>query len=329
MAAQRIPLPGDSISMSAVMADSLLQKGSGDAALLYLYLLRHDGFYDPEEAGRVLHWERERLDGALLHLSELGLQTGQPKPEFAPAPPKKEEAPAYSQLDLAQAISDKTTDFPYLLEDVQRQLGKTLNDRDTRTLLEVYEHVGLPAEVILMLVNWQCQEYGEKYGEGRRPPMSYIRTAAYRWKNSGVDTLEAAEAYLKKLAYYRTQEGAMLAAVDIRGRKPINDERKHLNQWIEWGFPPETVTIAYEKTVYNTGQFKWNYCTSILRRWHQAGIHTPEEVKTAEAPRRPTGSTATGLVPAKPPTPAQQQADAWELEESQRQMRKLLEQNEN
>lgn len=325
MPSRRIPLPADSISLSAGMADALLQKGSGDAALLYLYLLRHDGFYDPEEAGKRLRWERDRLDGAMLHLKELGIQTGEDQPVFTPSLPTKEDAPDYSREDLAQAISDKNSDFPYLLEDVQRQFGKTFNDRDTRILLELYDYLGLPAEVLVMLVHWQCQEYEEKYGEGRRPPMSYIRTAAYRWKKSGVDTLEAADAYLKKLDYYRSQEGELLAAMDIRGRKAVPSERNYLNQWMDWGFPPETVAMAYEKTVLNTGERKWSYCNAILKRWHQEGRHTPQEVRAAEAPRRPSRGSGTGPAPAKPLTAAQQEAQARALEENQRQLQKLLE----
>ncbi|MCD7829237.1 MAG: hypothetical protein LUG58_02265, partial [Clostridiales bacterium] len=75
MPSRHIPLPGDAVALSAATVDKLLRKGSGDAALLYLYLLRHNGFYDPEEAGRALQWDRARLDSALLHLNEIGVQT--------------------------------------------------------------------------------------------------------------------------------------------------------------------------------------------------------------------------------------------------------------
>ncbi len=326
MSGRRIQLPNDSISLSAAMTDALLKKGSGDAALLYLYLLRHDGFYDPQEAARLLHWEQLRLDEALSHLNELGLQTGAPQPVFTAPAPTKEEAPDYSVEDLAQAIGDKHSDFPYLLEDVQRQLGKPLTDRDTRMLLEIFDHIQLPAEVIMLLVEWQCREYEEKHGEGRKPPMNAIRSAAYRWKKSGVDTLESADAYLKKLSYYRSKEGELLNAVGIRGRKAVDSERKNIRQWIDWGFPAETVAMAYERTLYNTGKFNWSYCTAILKRWHQAGMHTPQEVRSKDSPRRPAkGAASAGPVPAQPLSAAQQEAQAKALEENQRQLKKLLE----
>lgn len=323
--ARRIQLPADSISLSAGMADALLAKGSGDAVLLYLYLLRHDGFYDPKEAGHLLHWDQARLDGAMTLLGELGIQTGEAQPVFVSPIPKQEEAPEYSREDVAQAITAGGTDFPYLLDAVQKQLGRPLNDRDTRTLLELFDHLGMPAEVLLMLVNWQCQVYAEKNGEGRRPPMSYIRSAAYRWKKSGVDTLEAADAYLKKLSYYRSNEGELLAAMGIVGRKALESEQKYLHQWMDWGFPPETVAIAYEKTMMNTGERKWSYCNAILKRWHQAGLRTPDEVRASDAPRRSGSSAASrGPAPAKPLSPTQQDSQNRALEENQRQLERLL-----
>ena len=40
MASHRITLDTDTISMTAAAADSLITRGQGDPALLYLYLLR-------------------------------------------------------------------------------------------------------------------------------------------------------------------------------------------------------------------------------------------------------------------------------------------------
>ena len=64
MASHHIALGDDSLSMSAAVADKLIGRGQGDAALLYLYLLRHRGYLDPEQATRQLHWSRLQLDSA-------------------------------------------------------------------------------------------------------------------------------------------------------------------------------------------------------------------------------------------------------------------------
>jgi len=156
--------------------------------------------------------------------------------------------------------------------------------------------------------------------------MSVIRTAAYRWKESGVDTLEAAEAYLKKLEYYRSQEGALLAAVGITGRKAAPGERKYLTAWAEMGFPAETVAMAYDRTVTNTGTMKWAYCNAILKRWHSEGRHTPEEVTAGE--QRPRRNTPQKVSKAPAPAPVQTAAAQEEKErqilENERWMKAFL-----
>lgn len=324
MAARKIPLPRDTLSLSAAFADQLLRRGNGDAALLYLYLLRHQGYYDPDEACRTMKWTREQLDGAMVHLGELGVHTGEPESVFDTQPPKKEEAPEYSNEDVSSALMDTASGFPALLGEVQRQLDKQLSPRDTRTLLELYDHLGMPAEVLVLLVGWQCQEYRDKYGEGRKPPMSYIRSAAYNWKKSGIDTLEAADAYLQKLDYYRSREGALLNAVSIRGRKATPTERKYLNQWAQWGFAPEAVSVAYDRTVTNTGEMKWSYCNAILKRWHSEGRHTLEEVQAASAPTGHRGHSRTALRPESPVTPKEAEEQARRIQENQAWMREFL-----
>lgn len=90
MASHHIALGDDTISMSAAVADKLIARGQGDAALLYLYLLRRRGYLDPEQAARQLQWSRLQLDSALAHLRELGLAGGgRPAPVHFPGPPAR------------------------------------------------------------------------------------------------------------------------------------------------------------------------------------------------------------------------------------------------
>ena len=67
-------------------------------------------------------------------------------------------------------------------------------------------------------------------------------------------------------------------------RLPVAAEEKYLAAWQEWGFRPEAVAIAYEKTVFKCHEFKWPYCNGILKRWHEAGLHTPEEIEAGDRP---------------------------------------------
>ena len=136
-----------------------------------------------------------------------------------------------------------------------------------------------------------------KYGEGRRPTLRQIEKEGYAWARRGIDTQRAAVEYLKK---YTERQGAIpqyMRALGLGERMPVASEEKYLAAWQEMGFPPETVALACDKTVLKCHELKWPYCNGILKRWHEAGLHTPEEIERADKP------------PAKQPT--QSAGDAW------------------
>ena len=60
-------------------------------------------------------------------------------------------------------------------------------------------------------------------------------------------------------------------------RRPIPAEEKYITGWMNMGFPPETVAIAYEKTILKKQELNWRYLNGILRRWHEENRHTPEQ----------------------------------------------------
>ena len=92
-------LPGDILSMTARAADRLMGAGNGDAALLYLWLLRRGGRLEPEAARRALKWDVPRLEAALSALVGLGLADGTAAPE-APARMEPEGPPEYTAADI-------------------------------------------------------------------------------------------------------------------------------------------------------------------------------------------------------------------------------------
>ena len=76
---------GNILSLPAEAADRLLGAGNGDAALLYLYLLRRGGVFEPEAGpARTLRWEVRRGEEAFAALVQMGLADREAK--AAPAP---------------------------------------------------------------------------------------------------------------------------------------------------------------------------------------------------------------------------------------------------
>ena len=287
--ADRLIRPGDEgVTVTASALRTLLASGNGDAALLYLALLRRHGGVAPRSLAGELRWDRERIERAETALQEMKLLAPEPEAE----PPLPAERPAYSGTDVAEKL-ETSGEFRSLLAAVEQRMGKKLATPDVASLLGLCDYLGLPANVVYQLV-CHCMERAEHRPGGRRPGMRQIEREGYAWARMGVDTQKAAVEYLKK---YTERQGAIPQYMRVLGlgdRLPVASEEKYLNAWQEMGFPPETVALAYDKTVMKCHELKWPYCNGILKRWHQSGLHTPEEVQQADKPQAKPQPQASG-----------------------------------
>lgn len=301
-------LPGSILSLSAQAADRLIRLDSGDAALLYLYLLGH-----PDAQG--LKWPALRLQTAMDQLVSNGLARAQSAPvvpDPAPEPP-----PEYAMEDVTTALREGEA-FSSLCDEVERRLGKKLTTNDLKSLYTLYDHLALPPEVILMLVAWCVEEMERKYGPGRRPFLSQIKKEGFTWSRRGIDTIEAAEAHIRKMTAMRGREKEILRLLDIPARPLVEREKTYIAAWDEMGFDDETIRMAYEKTVMKKQSMDWSYMNGILRRWHEKGLHTAAAILAGDRDPRPVQAVAA-------PTPAQPQEDLRAREDMER-MRRMLEQ---
>ena len=281
----------ENITLPAAAVESLLKRGEGDAALLYLALQRFGRGVTPEELERVLPMSRLRLDAAERVLQELGLlpRPQQPCPEPAP------ERPVYSTEDITALLTDNEG-FRLLIPQTEQQLGKKLRTADLQILAGLYDQIGMPADVIYLLVCHCVERARRQWGEGRRPTLRQIEKEGYHWAQLGIFDQTAAAAYLKKWAQREEKSAAYMRALHLPQRQMVDAERRYITQWMDMGFPPETVALAYERTVFYKKDMNWRYLNGILRRWHDSGWHTPQQVERGEA-RKPS------------PTPPQESGD--------------------
>ncbi|MBP3486726.1 MAG: DNA replication protein DnaD, partial [Oscillospiraceae bacterium] len=64
MASVLVHTAEENVTLSAQAAKRLLERGDGDAALLYLALLRHHGNVPPRSLAGELRWDRGRIEAA-------------------------------------------------------------------------------------------------------------------------------------------------------------------------------------------------------------------------------------------------------------------------
>ncbi|MCI8478658.1 MAG: DnaD domain protein [Oscillospiraceae bacterium] len=292
-------LPGEILSMSGAAASRLIAKGSGDGALLYLWLLRQAGEYDPQAAGRGLKWDLARTQAAFEELVDLKLADS--RQQVSMSLPVPDEPPEYTAADLTKEMENTASPFPSLVTEVQRRLGKLLSTTDLKTLYMLYDYLALPAEVILLLVNWCVEEMERKYGEGHKPRMPQIRKEACRWQEQGLNTPEAVERFLRKQAVLHTREAQILPLLNIRDRQPIDPERRYIAKWVEWGFEDEAIRLAYERTILKKQSMNWAYMNSILRNWNEKGLRTVAAIEARDG--KPARMPAGPVAPVPMPTP--------------------------
>ena len=107
---------------------------------------------------------------------------------------------------------------------------------------------------------------------------------AYFWAEQGIDTTEAAAAYIQQQNVYRSRLSSLMRLLQIRGRNLTAAEEKYARHWLEMGFADEVITMAYERTCLNTGGLNWAYMHKILQRWKDAGLRTAADIRNERKP---------------------------------------------
>ena len=248
----------------------LLSCGSGDAALLYLYLRCGNPAANAAELGL----SGTRLSCAEATLRQLGLVREQ-RQHIIPG-----ERPNYTERDVLRAV-DSEPSFRSLYGEVQRVLGRNLNTEELKILLGFVRYLGLPEDVISVLVCY-CKDRARQQGKLRNPSLRTIEKEAYAWAERGIDTMEEAAAFIQAQNVRNSRLSRLLQQLQIRGRSLTPGEEKYAQSWLDMGFDDEAIAMAYERTCLNTGSLSWPYMNKILTRWHEAGLHTAEKIRSGD-----------------------------------------------
>lgn len=258
----------------------LLSAGSADAALLYLYLHSGNAF---ENAEKHLKLSQGRLQCASATLRQLGLWQEEKTHSIVMG-----ERPRYTEQDVAQAQEDM--DFKSLRFELERQLGRILSTEELKILLGFVRYLGLPTDVIHILVCY-CRDRAKQKGRLRAPSLVSIEKEAYAWAEQGIDTIEEAAAFIQtqNVRFGRMQK--LMELLQIRGRSLTQAENRYAQQWLDYGFAEDALALAYERTCLNTGGLNWAYMNKILTRWHQAGFTSVQQIKDGDKRNVPQGAT--------------------------------------
>ena len=269
----------ESVNFDTAEVRKLLGAASADGALLYIYLKAGNL---PDHAAQMLNLSEARFNCAMATLRQLGLWQEEKQQRILAG-----ERPVYSERDVLEADSSDM-EFKALRGEVERLLGRNLNTEELKILLGFIRYLGLPADVISVLICY-CKDRARQRGSLRNPSLRTIEKEAYAWAEQGIDNLEEAAAFIQAQNVRNSRMSRLQNQLQIRGRNLTAAEERYARSWLEMGFEDEVITMAYERTCLNTGSLKWPYMDRILQRWHEAGLHTADAVKNGD--RKP-GSAA-------------------------------------
>ncbi len=249
----------------------LLAAACPDAALLYLYL--HTGG-DAAKAGPALRFSERQLIMPPRRCGRWGLIPSRSRATLCPPRPRTTEA------DVTREYTTNP-EFPGMVGETQRRLGRILSTEELKIFLCIYRYLGLPVEVISILINY-CIQRSRARGPGKMPSVRAIEKEAYRWADLGIDTMEEAAVYMQNQLQLQSRAGRIRQVLQIADRRLTPGEEKLIHTWLSWGFGEQEIGLAYEKTCMATGGLKWPYCNSILRSWHEQGFTTLSQIESGD-----------------------------------------------
>ena len=268
-------------SMDSLTIQKLLSAASGDGALLYIYLKSGN---DPVNAQKDLLMTETRYQCAAATMRQMGLW-----PDAQSKIIPMGERPQYTEQDVMQALN-KDREFRSLYGEIQRLLGKTLNNEELKIILGFVRYLGLPADVICVLVCY-CKDRAKQKGGLRNPSLRTIEKEAYAWAEQGIDTIEQAGAFIQAQNLRRSRLQELMRILQIRNRELTPGEKNYAQKWLEMGFHNDVIGLAYERTCINTGAMNWPYMNKILTRWHEKGFRTAQQVLSGDKKPVPKGAS--------------------------------------
>ena len=226
------------------MLDKLIAVGDGDAALLYLYILRHGGT-DGSAAARALRLSADRYERAAFTLNNLIAPTEKTKA----ATDKSAEAPRYTGDELRRARLDDQT-FSGLCDAAEGITGRALTEGQLRCLLTIYDYLGLDAGATIELLSYLKSEKGTVR-------TTDLRREANQWADMGIVTAQAAQQYLTRRADEKPLSEAIYRALGADTEQPAPKEQRVCRFALAHGFPADAVELAVHRTGQKQGHKVW------------------------------------------------------------------------
>ncbi len=275
-----IKTPSDNLILLPREALSVLKNANAEELKVLLYL-----FANPESAIATA----ARESGITVAQAEAALSFWRGAGIISEAEGKKKavanDTSSYRNYDSETIANALTGDeeFALVCRVASDKLGKMLTKNDHSSLFYLYDFVRIPAPMLCGIIEDCCAN--------EKKSLQYIYKKSIGLYEDGIDSYEKFESYLARREAINSEIGKLRKLCGMGDRALTSKESKTFDAWFgEWGLPFDMVKLAYEKTIDNTGKLSVTYMNSILKRWHESGFASVEDINKGES-SNPTGTS--------------------------------------
>ena len=292
---------GTMFGVPCIVADNFLKLATGEQIKVLLYILRcagrdctdeeialNTGITPQQAADAVMFWQQVNVLSAdqnaaiqsspIMTVPDKTPQTAaplqpvseSPADEKAPLRPRQKQNMTPSE---SSALMRDSADISELFKTAESCLG-TLNHTQQNSLIWMYTYLGLKKEVIITLLAY-CVSID-------KTNVSYIEKIACDWSENEINTLDAAQEEVSRMAGSREYISQIMRAFEMK-RRPTAKQTEIISQWKSIGFNIELIHYAYEKTIEQIDKLSFEYINKILLSWRDSGYTTVKQVRDAES----------------------------------------------
>ena len=230
--AQDLLFPGNILSLHRAAVDKLAGRATGTPPC-------STWSWPPGGNSGALPWGPEKVEGAKNTLIQLG-RLPSDAAVLPPVPQKLEDdrPPEYTSQDIAQALQDRKG-FRDLVPAVEQCWGRSSPPSDLKILYTLYDFLALPPGGAAHPSPAGAWSRPRPRAPAGSPPSPRSAGEAYKWQKAGIDTLEAADAHLRRLTRLNQRGTELIQLLFGESRAPVAKEAEYLDQWIQKGFPDD------------------------------------------------------------------------------------------
>lgn len=192
--------------------------------------------------------------------------------------------PAYSADQLRSFKEQENT--AQLLFVAQVYVGRTLTASDMRTILYLSDVLRFSDDLIDYLIQY-CVDRGKK-------DFRYMEKVAVSWAQQGITTPKQAQKAALKY------DKSVYAIMNELGKSsaPTNKELEYINRWTrEYGFTPDIIFEACERTVMAVDKHRFEYAEGILSSWRKENVRHKADIKRVDEQHQKQKSAAANTAP--------------------------------